>query len=246
LVFYNHSTAERYISKGIRASKVFVALNTIDQEPIQRAREFWLQDANRLRTFREQHRIAHDHVVLFVSRLEAANRVDLLLRATARLRESLPDLRVLIIGSGPAERDLRQLADSLDLSPSVQFLGSIYDEALLAPWFMSASAFCYPVNIGLSLLHAFGYGLPVVTSDRTSAQNPEIEALKSGYNGLVFADGDVEDLAHVLFQVLTRPDVRTRLSKAAHQTAIEAFSLDNMVDGLEAAVRYCARTKTSR
>ena len=49
-------------------------------------------------------------------------------------------------------------AAALDL---VGDLGSIYDEIELAPWFLTADAFVYPENIGLSILHAFGYGLPV-------------------------------------------------------------------------------------
>ena len=36
---------------------------------------------------------------------------------------------------------------------------------------------CYPVNIGLSLLHAFGFGLPVVTGNDIGSHNPGIETL---------------------------------------------------------------------
>ena len=63
---------------------------------------------------------------------------------------------------------LQSIAEELDVEQYVRWLGSIYDEAQLAPWFLTADAFVYPGAIGLSVLHAMGYGLPVVTQFRSN------------------------------------------------------------------------------
>ena len=117
--------------------------------------------------------------------------------------------------------------------------GPIYDQMQLAPWFLNAEVFCYPQNIGLSLLHAFGYGLPVVTADRVEAQNPEIAALEHGKNGLTYAHGDADALAAALRQLLDQAPLRQEMSGRAEQTVREDFTIERMVDGMEAAVRYC-------
>ena len=176
--------------------------------------------------------------VLFVSRLDG-NRVDLLIDAAALLAEKMPDLTLVLIGKGDERPALEHRAADRGIAANVRFLGPVYGEPDLAPWFLCADAYCYPVNIGLSLMHAFGYGLPVVTSDRTESQNPEIEAFRDGENGLTYADGDPAALAAALGWLLDDPDLRGRLGREARRTVLEEFTLSNMVDGFVASAEYC-------
>jgi glycosyltransferase involved in cell wall biosynthesis len=240
LLFYNHRIAQRYIDDGWDPQRIFVALNALDQAPIQDARAAWLAQPDKLRAFRESNGLHEAPMTLFVSRLDPDNRLELLLHAAAKLQKSCPRHQVVIIGKGPADRSLRRLAADLGLGERVRFLGAIYDEMKLAPWFLSASAFCYPANIGLSILHAFGYGLPVVAGDDLDSHNPEIEALQDGVNGLLFRDGDAAALADALQRLIDDTPLRHRMSLAARQTVLQRFTLQNMVDGMVSAVRWCA------
>lgn len=243
LLFYNRTTAQRFIDAGWPKYRIYVALNSLDQAPIQAAAALWRSSPESLEAFREQHGLARRPVVLFVSRLEADNRVDMLLSATDVLVRRGVDLKTVIVGKGPDDRRLRDMATRLGIADRVIFTGAIYDEPALAPWFLSARVFCYPTNIGLSILHAMGYGLPVITSDRKDAQNPEIEALRPGYNGLVYRHGDVESLAQTLLRVLSDDALAQRLSEGAARTIADDFNMPKMVDGLEAAVRYAWRNR---
>jgi glycosyltransferase involved in cell wall biosynthesis len=245
LLLYDRRSARRCVESGVDEARVFVAPNSLDQRPIEAAQRPW-DDPARLEEFRRSADLPRDRVVLFVSRLVAANRVDLLVQAAARLRPAFPDLRVLVIGGGPEAEPLRHLARSLELGQVVRFLGPLYDEGALAPYFRCASVFCYPANVGLSLLHAFGYGLPAVTSDHIEAHNPEIDALRRGENGLLYADGDAADLARVLERLLADPALRERLGREARRTVREEFTLEKMVDGMEAAVLAAAATRGRR
>ena len=141
------------------------------------------------------------------------------MEATKLLEAEFPHLQVFVIGKGEEEeRRIRTHVDALGLRQRFRFLGPIYDESDLAPWFLSSQVFCYPANIGLSLLHAFGYGLPVVTSDNLAGQNPEIEALRAGENSLLYRDGDVSALAAALRNVFVDKELATRLSREASRT----------------------------
>jgi glycosyltransferase involved in cell wall biosynthesis len=241
LVFYNHAVAETYIARRTDASSIFVAQNALDQEPIQAARQSWLGRPEDLQAFRRQHGLTEGPVFLFSSRLDPANHVDLLLRASSTLHLQHPGLRVVIIGAGEPEMSrLRQLAGDLTMQDRVIFTGAIYDEHRLAPWFLSATAFCYPSNAGLSLLHAMGYALPIVAGDHRSKHGPEIEAVVSDHNGLLFPDGDVDALRTILSALASQPDLRARLAEGSLHTVDHDFTMDRMVAGMVEAIRYCA------
>lgn len=242
LLFYDYRTAERYKREGWPAERVFVAPNAIDQAPIQLARKYWQERPQDLDAFRRKHRLELGPVILFVSRLDPANRLDLLIDAALALKPEFPDLQIIVIGNGESEKNrLQGLADDHGVANQFRFLGAIYDEQQLALWFMAADLFCYPANIGLSILHAFGYGLPVITSDRIESQNPEIVALRDGINGLLYKDGDAESMAKQIRLVLRDQRLKSDFSASALKTATHEFTPARMVDGMVNACRAAAR-----
>ena len=147
IVLYNRGAAQDLIREGFDFKRIFVAPNTQDQSEIQKARKYWLSKRGRLKEFQRQKGISSQHAILFCSRLEAANRVDWLIEAHSRLIKSDSNLKLIIIGHGPEEETLKKQALDLGIKDSVLFLGSIYDQNQLAPWFLSVGVFCYPRNI---------------------------------------------------------------------------------------------------
>lgn len=235
-LFYNHTVANRHIEKhGFDPRRTYVALNSLDQAPIREASEARAADPASVQELRDEHGL-HGPVILYVSRLLEENRADLLFDALARLGDRVPGAAVVIIGAGPDQERLRAEARTKGVADRVRFIGKLYGEDKLSGYFALADVFCYPINIGLAMMHAMGYGVPVVTSDNPTNHGPEIEALIEGENGLLFKEGDAADLARKLAQVLGDPDFRERLSRGALETVRERFSVERMVDGYEAAV----------
>lgn len=243
-LFYNQGGAASAVAKGLDPQRVFVAINSLDQAGIQPELHRWRQDRRRLDTFRREQRL-EGPVVLFVSRLDPRNRVDLLIRAVARLKRRLQGITLAIVGKGPDLDRLQRVAGEEGLGADVRFVGPLYQESALASWFCAADVFCYPTNAGLSLLHAMGYGVPVVTSDHTDSHNPEIEAVKHEINGLLFRHGDVSDLAAKLHRVIADQNLRGRLSVHAHRTATCEFTVERMIDGFETAIRSTLHRRNS-
>ncbi len=236
VMFYNRSAASRFREASGRTDDVFVALNTLDTGPIRQAAAWWAEHPDELEAFKNKHGIAGP-MVLFVSRLLEDNKIDMLFEAASKLGEEFPDLKVAVVGGGPDRERLEHRAKALGVESCVLMPGPVYDERELAAWFLASSVFCYPVNIGLSILHAMAYGLPVVTSDDIPSHNPEIEALRDGENGLLYADGSVSDMAAKLRAVIADSDLRSKLGREAERTALEEFTLERMVDGMEGAIR---------
>lgn len=242
LLFYNKTAADNYREAHQGTDSVFVAPNAIDQSQIQAARQHWLDRADELASFKRENRLEGGPVILFVSRLDPDNRICLLIEALQELIQRYPNAQVVVIGKGDEERSrLTDLAEQAGVLDHIRFLGPIYQEQALAPWFLSATAFCYPANIGLSILHAFGYGLPVITSDRLEAQNPEIESLEHQANGLLYADGSSQALAQAISTLIDDAELHQRLSEHAYHTANTTFSISAMVDGMEAAIHHAAK-----
>lgn len=247
LLFYTRTVAKAYIRRGWDPQRVFVADNSIDQRPIEAARERWLADPARLHQFKAEHDLVDAPVILFVSRLDPDNRLDLLIQALPALRAKHPRMVVAIVGRGdPEQQRLVDLAERLGVSSHVRWLGAIHDQNALAPWFLIATALCYPANIGLSILHAFGYGLPVVTGDDIASHNPEIEALEDQRNGLLFRHGDPASLVETLDRLIGNRSLRTRLGEAALRTVRERYNVPLMVNGMESAIRFAANRRAGR
>lgn len=238
VMLYTHVIAERLIERyGFARDRVFVAQNAIDQAPIEAAKAWWGNRPGELQKFQERHRLDPSQTVAFVSRLYDENRPGWVVEAVDRLKEKFPNVSAVIIGDGPERGSLEQLAKQKGIAHRVHLPGALYDEAQLAPWLMSSRVFCYPVNIGLSLLTAFGFGLPVVTSDNVGSQNPEIAALVPGKNGLTYPDGSLEGMVGALHNLLSDRSLQQTLSLAAWKTVSEEYTLANMVQGFLDATR---------
>jgi len=232
VLLYTRTIAEKLISDaGYSRSQVFVAQNALDQRPIQAARKKWLADPDGLKEFQRQHVLNPAATIVFVSRLEPANRIDLLIKALPLVRKTHPYAKVVIIGSGSDRNRLEHLTEQLNQSKHVIFTGAIHNENELAPWMLSCTVFCYPDNVGLSMLHAFGYGVPAIVSNKIEAQNPEVEALRDNGNGLLYRHLDVGDMAQKMLAIMDDPDLRARLGAGAMQTVLEKYTLENMVQG---------------
>lgn len=233
VLFYDSVSADAFRKRTGRSDGVFVAANALDQRPICDSVSYWNAHPEEAHGVLSRDGVGARPYVLFVSRLLPENRLDVLVDAIARVT----GLDLVVVGTGPDEENLRSRALERGVDSRVHFLGARYQERELGPWFLGALALCYPSNLGLSLHHAFGYGLPVLAGDDLRAHNPEVHALRDGHNGVLFKHNDPTQLAQCLRRLIQEPSWRAKLSDAARETAQE-FTLQRMIDGFEAAVRY--------
>lgn len=241
LLFYDEVNAQSAISRGMPADRVFVAPNALDQTAISAARNHWLANAEQLASFQKSQGLTGRKVLLFVSRLTPENRLELLIEAVRLLKADHPEVLAALVGGGAEEERIRGLIREAGVEDHFKLVGPIYDQHELAPWFLSAEAFAYPSTIGLSLLHAFGYGLPVVTNDNLAGHGPEIVAFQPDAdrpeaNGLAYRKGDPADFAAKLCRLLGDRSLRDHLAEGAYRTVELKYNVRNMVDGMVAAI----------
>jgi glycosyltransferase involved in cell wall biosynthesis len=238
---YGFASADRLVADGFDPRRVFVAPNALDQDRIQLTRRRWLEQPDELRAHQRRHGLENRPVALYVSRLVRVDDLDVLLNAWREIRRRVPDARLAIVGDGPARRPLEAISRRYGLQDAVKFLGAIYSEDELAPWFLTARILACPRRMGLTLHHAFGYGLPVVTFDDPGKHGPEFEALKSGVNGVAVPYNDIDSLVESLHGLLTDPERARQLGAAARDTVLGAYTLPSMADGFVRAIAHAHR-----
>jgi glycosyltransferase involved in cell wall biosynthesis len=236
-ILYSQGQADALLAEGKPASKIFVAPNSVDTAPIEAAKAAWPCD--RVEAFLREHGCVRGKTILYISRLERWKRVDMLLRAVAELAPREPLLRAAIIGDGEDRSRLEGLVRELGITTHVLFVGPLYDEMAIAPWMLGSACLAFPAAIGLSMLHALNYGLPVISSDDRLPHGPEIEALRPGENGFFYRDGDVASFASAIARVIDDAALQRSLSAGALATVSgpEGWNLEAMVRGFLAAIR---------
>jgi glycosyltransferase involved in cell wall biosynthesis len=122
-------------------------------------------------------------------------RIDLLLRAFARVRRDHPEIRLHLVGDGPLRRALRRLARRLNLEDSVTFHGYLPKERAVGILHRShALVLSSDVEtFGVVLVEALACGLPVIA---TRCGGPEDIATEE--TGLLVPPGDEQALAQAL------------------------------------------------
>jgi glycosyltransferase involved in cell wall biosynthesis len=150
------------------------------------------------------------------------------------------------VGDGEIRGELAAQASRLGIADRVVFHGSISDPDRLLPIFARAFAYVSPDNVGLGVLHAFAYGVPVITSaPRATARvgfrhGPEFRNLRHLENSIVFdaADG----LQGPLLAILSQKGLARKLGRQAYADYRSKRSISAMAEGIEAAVEDRANT----
>jgi phosphatidyl-myo-inositol alpha-mannosyltransferase len=159
--------------------------------------------------------------VLFVGRHEPRKGLLDLLKAHRVLRRSGERSRLLIVGSGPQEREARRYVATRGLK-GVEFLGRVSD-AEKAQLYKTADVYVSPAtggeSFGIVLLEAMAAGTPIVCSDIHGYKG----VVRRGREGLLVPPRQPRELAAAIDTLLDDPELRARMGAAGRRRA-EDFS----------------------
>jgi glycosyltransferase involved in cell wall biosynthesis len=207
LIAYSQRGADEYAGLGFPRHGIFVAHNSVSPPP-----SFPLP--SRSLAFNRK------PYILFVGRLQARKRVDLLLRACAEI-ESQP--RLVIIGDGPERASLESLAR--EIYPGAEFVGARHG-AELKPYFTEADLFVLPGTGGLAVQQAMGYGLPVVVAQGDGTQDDLVRK----ENGWQIPPDDFGTLVSTLKEALSDSAHLRKMGEESFRVVKEEINIDKMVE----------------
>ncbi len=193
-MIYSSSGVEIQKSFGISRENIFVSYNSPDTDKLAKSREKLLERgvlvSNPMRIFH-------------LGRLVKWKRVDLLIEAVSQLSAKYKNIELVIIGAGPEEEALRQIAMQKVPDGRIKFLGSIYDPETLSEEIFKSAIYVLAGMGGLSINEAMAFGKPVICS---RCDGTERDLVCNGENGLYFKEGDASDLAAKIDILLGDPD----------------------------------------
>lgn len=232
VMLYTDAEVAGWRAAGFPHERIGAMNNALDQAPIRAARE--AVTAADVEALRDRLDLAGRRVLLLVGRLTEKAGADVLIRA---LPELPADVAAVLVGGGAETPVLAAEAARLGVEDRVRLVGPEYAERVLAAYFRLADLFVYPGGIGLSIHHAFGHGVPVLTHGDARHQMPEFGALRPGVNGEVFAHGEAASLAGVVRRLLDDRPRLARLAEGARRTVETGWNIDDMVARMAKAIR---------
>jgi glycosyltransferase involved in cell wall biosynthesis len=155
------------------------------------------------------------------------------------VRRRVPGALAVIVGEGPERERLERLVGELVLGDVVRLAGAVYDQEEVGRLLLFGRVGVMPAAAGLFVVHAFGYGLPVVIGNDGASHGPEAELVVSGRTGARFPDGDADGLAGALCRLLGRPEEREWMAANCRRVVAERHNAETMAAGLMEAVDCC-------
>jgi glycosyltransferase involved in cell wall biosynthesis len=160
-------------------------------------------------------------VVLFVGRLQARKRLDILLRACQDLPVDLqPEL--VIVGDGPARGVFEGLAKQV--YPQAVFAGAVQGKDL-DPYYVRADLFALPGTGGLAVQQAMAHGLPVIVAQGDGTQDDLVRP----DNGWQVPPGDQGAFTAALREALSNPTRLREMGTESYRVVAEEINLETMV-----------------
>lgn len=160
-------------------------------------------------------------LLLFVGRLAEEKGIHLLLEALAGVAARIPSIKLLIVGSGPLEKKLKELTARLDLNGHVIFTGHVQNKDL-APYYASADVLISPSlreGMPVVLLEAMSCACCVLASDLPTLR----EIIVDGKTGFSFSPGDPQALARKLNMILQNSELRQHVALQAKDMVQKTF-----------------------
>jgi glycosyltransferase involved in cell wall biosynthesis len=235
---YNATSVGVVRDLGYPPERITCVQNAVDTRSMSAARDA-LSDED-VAAVRRDLQLEGEHVGVFAGALYDDKRLAFLIAAADRVRQSLPDFELLVIGSGPDEGLVRRAAAS---RPWLHVLGPLYGLHKVRAM-ATAQALLLPGLVGLGILDGFALGLPLVTS-RVPFHSHEIAYLVPGENGIMVEEWrDPAAYADAVVRLLTDRALLSRLSEgcraAADTYTIEAMA-EHFADGVTNALTALGR-----
>jgi len=201
ILWVSNSSYEGYAFHRLFAKKSSVLYNIIDTEQI------FAKKAQDEKTY--------DFDMIYVGRLTFQKDPQRLMRLCARLKQSKPDLKVAIVGTGELEAEVKALCEELKIQDAVQFLGfqtnpikMIHDSrAMILTSRWEGTPMC--------ALEAMALGTPVVSTPSDGMT----DLLDDGVNGYLTDDDAV--MAERLLKIMNEPEHRVFLGENAKKKFAE-------------------------
>jgi phosphatidyl-myo-inositol dimannoside synthase len=242
--YLTHPVYGRMMRKGLRSATVVTTISQFTKQhlldldvPEERivllypgvTPENWRPTGGE-RRIREKYKLRGKRVLLTVSRLIPRKGQDTVLRALPAVLANNSDTIYLIVGSGPEETRLKELAQRLGVAEHVHFVGSIPNHQTV-DYYHACDMFVMPnrqmpngdvEGFGLVFLEANACGKPVIGG----CSGGTVDAIADGESGYLVDPTSPEEVAQRLIELLSQPQKARAMGEAGRDRVVRQFTWD--------------------
>jgi glycosyltransferase involved in cell wall biosynthesis len=210
-IFNNYSAVEKFVKRGYKSGKIFVIHNAIEyaQKTIHTKK---LNTGLRIIT-----------VSRFVGQKDFRTALFSFKNLIDRNKDI--DISYYIVGFGPLEREIRTLAENLNITDRIKILinpSNIPDILKECDIYLSTSLF---EGLSNSLMEAMVFGLPIVATD--VGDNRYL--IKDSFNGYLTGCKDINLITEKLDKLIGSEELRKRFGEFSQEKIKNDFSQDSML-----------------
>jgi len=228
---YDYAQNSKYLSYILKENKeqIVEIPNGVDSE-------FFRPDKKDRKLLKRYNLSEKDKVILFVGGLDRAHYfkgVDVLLKAFSQIKTNSSKNSLMIIGDGDLRPKYEKIAEKLEITNKVKFLGKISQEELPAHYNL-ADVFILPSinrneSFGLVLLEAMACGKPCLASNLPGVRT----VVDNNKTGFLIKPGDSDDLTEKIEILLFNPDLAKKMGEMGRKKVEEKYSWKIIAKKLE-------------
>ncbi len=168
--------------------------------------------------------------IIYAGRLLEHKNVDLIIKSISFLKTNFINIRCLIVGNGPEEKNLKELVRKNGLQGNVIFLDFLQDHKDLYSLIKSSKVFAFPSTregFGLAALEANACGIPFVTSNHeNNAAKNLIGEEKNGESAKL----EITDFSNKMLQLM-KPS--QKVNKGKYTEYAQNYDWNNITNIIE-------------
>ena len=183
---------------------------------------------------REKYGLKEDcKIVLFVGRLDYYKGCEYLVEAFSTVVKRMKNAHLILVGSGPLEGRLREIANELNIADDISFAGYLKDEDL-PYYYATCDVFVLPSislyeGFGIVQLEAMACGKPVITTTLPGVREVDVEGVAT----IHIPPKNKQKLAEAIIKILKDDDLATRLGKNGRELIVKKYSWSKVAKAIE-------------
>lgn len=205
------------IKMGIEEDRISIIYNGIEINKFIKVKKSFFSKKNR------------EVIIGTISRFSKDKGLNYLIYGFKLAQETMPNLRLKIVGSGHEEKELKNMVQKLNIKKSVEFLGRLSNKKEIPEFLNSIDVFV------LSSLWGESFG--IVLAEAGIMEKPSIvtnvggmpEVIKDKETGLIIKPRNSREISKTILYLSQNPNLAKKMGTAAKNRIINNFSVDIML-----------------
>lgn len=169
-----------------------------------------------------------DFILFYAAELNANKHQDLLINVLNNLKDKMPNIKLLLAGTGSLESQYKEQVNKLDLNKNVEFLGFRSDIKNLLMLSDVAVASSRREGLPVNVMEAMATGLPLVVTDVRGHR----DLVKNDVNGYLVATDDVQGFVNAVEKIYKDKNLAKEFGKKGLDL-VQKYSLENVMEEMK-------------